>query len=86
MKVAMIQNQKKLENVERKIKKSEWLQKQSAMREQRRQERKAWIEGIDINKPKETAESFFNIFKSHPLQATMREKELIPEFKPQHSD
>lgn len=85
-KFVQMQNEKKLQLVERRMRKSEWMQKQVAMREVRKQERRAWIESLDLKTPRKTAESIVDLFKSHPLQNTLRENELIPGFQPQHSD
>ena len=64
-------------NLEGKIKKDNWQQKEAAKREARRNERSEWLNKAVHQNPLETGKAFIKIFNCDILRAVMREKELL---------
>ena len=51
-----------------------------AMREVRKLERSEWVSNTFTKGPKTAVNNVVSIFNAHPLKATMRDKELIPDW------
>ena len=60
------------------------MQKQSAMREKRLEERAEWINKVKNQSVVQTVKDTFSLYKCHPLKAVMRHEELAPGFQPKN--
>ena len=56
------------------------MQKQSAMREKRLEERAEWINKVKNQSVVQTVKDTLSLYKCHPLKAVMRHEELAPGF------